>query len=176
MAASATPTNTAARRFDAFTQEERMTVCNMSIEGGARVGYVNPDETTFAYLKGRPYSPIGAEWDAAVERWKSFASDPGAHYDDVITYRAEDIAPVTWSINPGQAIFIDEKVPVPGELPKGPRHGGGSPCPYAPQGGHAHQGHQGGCRFPRQLYERPPQRPYRSRPVSEGAGRLTPAK
>jgi 3-isopropylmalate dehydratase, large subunit len=105
--------------FDGFTQEERMTVCNMSIEGGARVGYVNPDETTFAYLKGRPYSPKGADWDAAVERWKSFASDPDAKYDDVVTYRAEDIAPtVTWGINPGQAVFIDEKVPTPGELPE----------------------------------------------------------
>lgn len=105
--------------FDAFTQEERMTVCNMSIEGGARVGYVNPDETTFEYLKGRPYSPTGAEWDAAVERWKSFASDPGATYDDAVTYQAADIAPtVTWGINPGQAIFIDEQVPIPGELPE----------------------------------------------------------
>ena len=105
--------------FDAFTQEERMTVCNMSIEGGARVGYVNPDQTTFDYLKGRPYSPTGAAWDAAVESWKSFASDPDAKYDDVVTYRAEDIAPtVTWGINPGQAVFIDEKVPVPSELPE----------------------------------------------------------
>ncbi len=105
--------------FDAFSQEERMTVCNMSIEGGARVGYVNPDETTFAYLKGRPYSPVGAEWDAAVERWKSFASDPDAPYDDIVAYNAGDIAPtVTWGINPGQAVFIDEKVPVPGELPE----------------------------------------------------------
>src|SRR5471030_1482778 len=61
--------------FDRFTMEERMTVCNMSIEGGARCGYVNPDETTFAYLKGRPYSPKGAEWDTAVARWRSMASD-----------------------------------------------------------------------------------------------------
>ena len=63
--------------FDRFSMEERMTVCNMSIEGGARAGYVNPDETTFAYLKGRPYSPKGAEWDAAVARWRAVASDPG---------------------------------------------------------------------------------------------------
>lgn len=98
--------------FDNFTMEERMTVCNMSIEGGARVGYVNPDETTFEYLRGRPYAPQGAEWDAAVERWKSFASDPDCDYDDVVSIRAEDIAPtVTWGINPGQAIFIDESVP-----------------------------------------------------------------
>ena len=100
--------------FDGFTMEERMTVCNMSIEGGARVGYVNPDETTFAYLKGRPYSPTGAAWDEAVARWKSFASDAGAHYDDVMKIDAADIAPtVTWGINPGQGIAINENIPSP---------------------------------------------------------------
>ena len=105
--------------FDAFTQEERMTVCNMSIEGGARVGYVNPDETTFAYLYGRPYAPKGAEWDAAVARWKNTASDAGASYDDVVGYDAAEIAPtVTWGINPGQAIFIDERVPRLDEVPE----------------------------------------------------------
>src|SRR6218665_2642210 len=100
--------------FDGFTMEERMTVCNMSIEGGARVGYVNPDETTFAYLKGRPYSPPGAAWDAAVERWKSFASDADATYDGVMKIAAADIAPaVPWGINPGQGISINEKIPSP---------------------------------------------------------------
>ncbi|KAF0095826.1 MAG: 3-isopropylmalate/(R)-2-methylmalate dehydratase large subunit [Puniceicoccaceae bacterium 5H] len=102
--------------FDNFSMEERMTVCNMSIEGGARVGYVNPDETTFEYLKGRPYSPKGAAWDAAVERWKNFASDPDCAYDDVVNIRAEDIAPtVTWGINPGQGIFVDENIPAPAD-------------------------------------------------------------
>ncbi|PTX95925.1 3-isopropylmalate dehydratase large subunit [Spartobacteria bacterium LR76] len=105
--------------FDNFTQEERMTVCNMSIEGGARVGYVNPDDTTFDYLKGRPFAPKAEEWDAAVARWRSFASDPDATYDDVVNFRAEDIGPtITWGINPGQAIFIDENVPTPAELPE----------------------------------------------------------
>jgi 3-isopropylmalate/(R)-2-methylmalate dehydratase large subunit len=100
--------------FDAFTMEERMTVCNMSIEGGARVGYVNPDETTFKYLEGRPYAPKGTAWTAAVARWKSFASDPGCHYDDVVTIDAADIAPtVTWGINPGQGISITEHIPDP---------------------------------------------------------------
>ena len=100
--------------FDRFSMEERMTVCNMSIEGGARVGYVNPDETTFAYLKGRPYSPTGAAWDAAVTRWKSFASEAGCRYDDVVTIQGEDIPPtVTWGINPGQGISIGENVPDP---------------------------------------------------------------
>ena len=105
--------------FDHFTQEERMTVCNMSIEGGARVGYVNPDQTTFDYLRGRPYAPAQADYDAAVTRWKSFASDPDAKYDDIVKYDAADIGPtVTWGINPGQAIFIDETIPTPEELPE----------------------------------------------------------
>lgn len=98
--------------FDGFSMEERMTVCNMSIEGGARVGYVNPDEKTFEYLKGRPYSPSGDAWDAAVENWKSFASDPDCGYDDVVNFDASTIAPtVTWGINPEQAISIVENVP-----------------------------------------------------------------
>lgn len=98
--------------FDNFTMEERMTVCNMSIEGGARAGYVNPDETTFKYLEGRPYAPKGADWEAAVERWKGYASDADCTYDDVVNIRAEDIAPtVTWGINPGQGVFIDQKIP-----------------------------------------------------------------
>jgi 3-isopropylmalate/(R)-2-methylmalate dehydratase large subunit len=98
--------------IEAMSMEERMTICNMSIEGGARCGYVNPDETTFAFLKGRPYSPRGGDWDAAVARWRGFASDPDARYDDVVMIRAADVPPtVTWGINPGQAIAIDERVP-----------------------------------------------------------------
>jgi 3-isopropylmalate/(R)-2-methylmalate dehydratase large subunit len=93
--------------------------CERGSEGGARVGYVNPDATTFEYLKGRRYAPKGTDWDPAVARWLGFASDAGAAYDDVLGYRAEDIAPtVTWGINPGQAIFIDEAVPHPAELPE----------------------------------------------------------
>jgi 3-isopropylmalate/(R)-2-methylmalate dehydratase large subunit len=96
--------------------EERMTVCNMSIEGGARVGYVNPDATTFAYLKGRPYAPADAAWDAAVARWQSFASDPGCSYDDVVRIDAAEIPPtVTWGINPGQGIAITESIPDPAQ-------------------------------------------------------------
>jgi 3-isopropylmalate/(R)-2-methylmalate dehydratase large subunit len=103
--------------FDRFTMEERMTVCNMSIEGGARCGYVNPDQTTFEYLKGRPYTPKSETWDQTVARWASWASDEDAVYDDVVNIRAEDILPtVTWGINPGQAIFIDENVPTPEEV------------------------------------------------------------
>jgi 3-isopropylmalate/(R)-2-methylmalate dehydratase large subunit len=105
--------------FDSFTQEERMTVCNMSIEGGARVGYVNPDQTTFDYLRGRPYAPTQADFGEAMARWKSFASDANAVYDDTVRYSASDIGPtVTWGINPGQAIFIDEVIPAPEALPE----------------------------------------------------------
>lgn len=98
--------------FDNFTMEERMTVCNMSIEGGARVGYVNPDATTFEYLKGRPYSPQGEAWDAAVENWKSFASDADCTYDDVVDIDAADVPPtVTWGITPAQGVGINEDIP-----------------------------------------------------------------
>lgn len=100
--------------FDDMSMEGRMTVCNMAIEGGARVGYVNPDEKTFEYLKGRPYAPKSADWDKAVEYWKSFASDEGCQYDDVVNFEGRDIAPtVTWGVNPSQAIFIDEQIPDP---------------------------------------------------------------
>lgn len=98
--------------FDNFSMEERMTVCNMSIEGGARCGYVNPDEKTFEYLKGRPHSPTGEAWDAAVEEWKAVASDEGCHYDDVVNINAADIAPsVTWGISPDHGIFVNETIP-----------------------------------------------------------------
>lgn len=98
--------------FDNFTMEERMTVCNMTIEGGARCGYVNPDETTFEYLKGRNYSPNGAEWDAAVERWRAVSSDADCTFDDLVEIRAEDVAPsVTWGISPDQGLPITGNVP-----------------------------------------------------------------
>jgi len=98
--------------FDRFTMDERMTVCNMSIEGGARCGYVNPDQTTYDYLKGREYAPKAANWDRAVAYWNSIKSDPGAKYDDVIRYKAEDIPPmVSWGITPAQSIAVDAVIP-----------------------------------------------------------------
>jgi 3-isopropylmalate/(R)-2-methylmalate dehydratase large subunit len=100
--------------FDRFSMEERMTVCNMSIEGGARIGYVNPDATTFAYLQSRPYAPSGAAWETAVARWRACGSDPGCVYDDVVDFRGGDIPPtVTWGINPGQGMAINETIPDP---------------------------------------------------------------
>ncbi|MEM7145929.1 MAG: 3-isopropylmalate dehydratase large subunit [Verrucomicrobiota bacterium] len=100
--------------FDDFSMEERMTVCNMSIEGGARCGYINPDEKTFEYLKGRNYSPKGDDWNKAVEQWRAVASEPDAEYDDVVNIRAEDIEPsVTWGVSPDQGVFIGESIPDP---------------------------------------------------------------
>ena len=102
--------------IDKMNMEERMTVCNMSIEGGALVGYVNPDQTTFDYLKGRPYVPTGQAFERAVAYWKSVASDPDARYDDVVNYEGKEIEPtVTWGINPGQAVGVSEKLPKPEE-------------------------------------------------------------
>jgi 3-isopropylmalate/(R)-2-methylmalate dehydratase large subunit len=102
--------------------EERMTVCNMSIEGGARAGYVNPDETTYSYLQGRPYTPKGDAWKRAVKRWDSYASDSDCVYDDVVDFDAAAIEPtVTWGINPGQAVFISERLPVPETTPEDQR-------------------------------------------------------
>src|SRR5438105_11724579 len=90
--------------IERMSMDERMTICNMSIEGGARVGYVNPDDTTFAFLRGRAFAPSGAAFDRAVAWWRQMASDPNAPYDDRVTFDASAIEPtVTWGINPGQS-------------------------------------------------------------------------
>ena len=97
--------------LDRMTLEERMTICNMSIEGGARVGYVNPDDTTFAYLKGRRFVPAGDAFDRAVTWWRSMASDPNASFNDQVTLDAASIEPtVTWGINPGQSVGVSEPI------------------------------------------------------------------
>ena len=97
-----------------MTMDERMTMCNMSIEGGARIGYVNPDETTFAYLEGRPFAPVGDAFERAKEWWRSMASDPDAAYDDVVALDGAAIEPrVTWGINPGQSVGVSERIPDP---------------------------------------------------------------
>jgi len=98
--------------IDEMSMEERMTICNLSVEGGARCGYINPDQTTFDYLKGREYAPKAAQWDAAVAYWKSIASDADAVYDDVVRIDAKDIEPtVTWGVNPGQSIPVGGAIP-----------------------------------------------------------------
>ncbi|MBK7418299.1 MAG: 3-isopropylmalate dehydratase large subunit [Nitrospira sp.] len=98
----------------ALSMEGRMTLCNMSIEGGARAGMVAPDDTTFAYIKGRPMAPKGALWGQAVTAWRQLATDPGAKYDAVVELCAETIAPqVTWGTSPGMVTGVDGNVPDP---------------------------------------------------------------
>ena len=96
---------------DRMTMDERMTICNMSIEGAARVGYVNPDETTFAFLKGRAFAPQGTQFEAATKYWRSRASDPDARYDDHVVIDGDQLEPtVTWGINPGQSVGVSEPI------------------------------------------------------------------
>jgi 3-isopropylmalate/(R)-2-methylmalate dehydratase large subunit len=114
----------AGEAVDRMSMEERMTICNMSIEGGARIGYVNPDQTTFDYLGGRRFAPEGEAFEQACAWWRSMASDPGAAWDDVVTLDAPAIAPtVTWGINPGQSVPVDGVLPRPAEAPQGERTG-----------------------------------------------------
>jgi 3-isopropylmalate/(R)-2-methylmalate dehydratase large subunit len=105
-----------------MSMDERMTICNMSIEGGARVGYVNPDQTTFSYLEGRRFAPSGAAFARACEWWSSLRSDPDATYDDDVRIDAEQLTPVvTWGTNPGQSVGVDETMPRPSDVPDADR-------------------------------------------------------
>lgn len=104
--------------IDTSSMEERMSICNMSIEGGARAGYVNPDDTTFEYLEGREYAPKGSDFHRIVEDvWRPIGSGPEAVYDDEVSYNGEDIPPmITWGINPGQAMGIRDYLPREGDM------------------------------------------------------------
>lgn len=98
----------------ALSMEGRMTICNMSIEAGARAGMVAPDETTFEYVKGRPHAPTGENWDAAVEYWKTLPTDEGATFDREVFINADELEPfVTWGTNPGQGVPLSQAVPFP---------------------------------------------------------------
>src|SRR6187401_724127 len=100
-----------------MSMDERMTICNMSIEGGARAGYVNPDQTTFDYLRGRRFAPQGEAFDRAVAWWRTMASDADATYDDEQIFEAKDLAPtVTWGINPGQSVPVNSMLPTPSDV------------------------------------------------------------
>jgi 3-isopropylmalate/(R)-2-methylmalate dehydratase large subunit len=108
--------------IERMTMEERLTVCNMSVEGGARFGYVNPDQTTFDYLRGRPYAPAGEAFDRAVAWWKSIATETGARFDDVARVDGSAIEPVvTWGINPGMSVGVSERIPDPDSAPESDR-------------------------------------------------------
>ena len=103
--------------IEALSMENRMTVCNMTIEGGGRAGMVAPDDTTFAYMEGRPAVPTGAEWERALERWRGLASDEGAAFDSEIEIDGSGIAPmVTWGTTPGMVIDVTSRVPSPGDF------------------------------------------------------------
>jgi 3-isopropylmalate/(R)-2-methylmalate dehydratase large subunit len=98
----------------ALSMEGRMTVCNMSIEAGARAGTVAPDDTTFAYVEGRPHAPQGADWERALEDWRTLPTDPGATFDREVTLDATELKPfVSWGTNPAQSVTIDGAVPDP---------------------------------------------------------------
>ncbi len=106
----------------ALGMEGRLTICNMSIEAGARAGMVAPDDTTFAYLHGRPYAPKGADWDAALAYWRSLPSDPDAQFDREVHLDAAEIAPmVTWGTSPEAAAPITARVPDPATAPDAAR-------------------------------------------------------
>jgi 3-isopropylmalate/(R)-2-methylmalate dehydratase large subunit len=106
----------------ALSMEERMTVCNMSIEGGARAGLVAPDETTFAYLAGRKFAPQGAAWDEAVARWRELPTDEGATYDRSIVIDGDKLEPmVTYGTNPGMGVPVTGRIPAPAEVEPGDR-------------------------------------------------------
>jgi len=108
--------------IDRMTMEERLTVCNMSIEGGARCGYVNPDQTTIDYIRGRQYAPAGAAFDKAAAWWKSVATEPGASFDDVARLDGSAIEPmVTWGINPGMSLGVGQRIPAPESAPESDR-------------------------------------------------------
>jgi 3-isopropylmalate/(R)-2-methylmalate dehydratase large subunit len=105
-----------------LSMEERMTICNMSIEGGARAGMIAPDETTFAYLKGRPAAPQGSDWDEALEYWRTLRSGEDSEFDAVRKLSATDLEPyVTWGVNPAQAVSVTGRVPDPSSYEDAPR-------------------------------------------------------
>jgi 3-isopropylmalate/(R)-2-methylmalate dehydratase large subunit len=108
--------------IERLTMEERLTVCNMSIEGGARFGYVNPDTTTIEYLRGRPHAPQGASFDRAVAWWTSVATEPGATFDDVKRIDGSGLEPVvTWGINPEMSVGVSQRIPAPETAPEAER-------------------------------------------------------
>ena len=141
--------------IDRMSMDERMTICNMSIEGGARVGYVNPDSTTIEYLRGRRFAPAGDAFDKAAAWWRGQASDPGASYDDEVAIDADAIRPtVTWGINPGQSVYVDERLPKPADVSPGERAGVTEALDFMGfRPGDPIEGHKDRCRVRRLVHE-----------------------
>ena len=162
----------------ALSMEGRMTVCNMSIEAGARAGMVAPDEKTFAYLKGRPKSPKGAAWEQAMQYWETLKSDEGAHFDREVKLDAAKLPPiVTWGTIPEDVVSIEGAVPDPGKVAdEGKRANDGARARL--HGAHArHQDdrHQARSRVHRLVHQRPHRGPARGRATWSRARRSTPA-
>jgi 3-isopropylmalate/(R)-2-methylmalate dehydratase large subunit len=109
------------KAIEALSMEARMTICNMSIEWGAKAGMIAPDETTYAYLRGRPSSPNGVAWDEAVAHWRTLVTDEGAAFEREVFIDAESLTPfVTWGTNPGQGVPLASSIPSPADFPDGP--------------------------------------------------------
>ncbi len=124
----------------ALSMEGRMTVCNMSIEGGARAGVVAPDDTTFAYVEGRPHAPTGPAWEQALDDWRALPTDEGATFDKEVTLDASTLRPyVSWGTNPAQSVTIDEVGARPGRVRRPGPEGGRGTCPrlHGPRARHA---------------------------------------
>ena len=155
----------------ALSMEGRMTICNMSIEAGARAGMVAPDQTTYDYLKGRPHAPKGADWDAAVAYWETLATDDDAVFDAEVYLDANELEPfVTWGTNPGQGVSLSESRPRPGRLrrPQRPRRRRARARVHGPRGRHPDEGHPGRRRLHGLVHQQPHRGPARLRVVIKG--------
>ena len=177
-AARATSSSTRGEAVRALSMEQRMTVCNMSIEAGARAGLVAPDDTTFGYLAGRPGAPVDGAWDAAVARWRGLATDEGARFDRQVSFDCGALAPmITFGTNPGMGAAVDAPVPDP-DVARRPARAAGAPARagvHAGRAGQAAARHARRRGLHRQLHERAAVGPARRRGrlprPARGAGR-----
>ena len=154
----------------ALSMEGRMTICNMSIEAGARAGMVAPDQTTYDYLEGRPHAPQGEDWDDAVAYWNTLPTDEGATFDAEVVLDADTLEPfVTWGTNPGQGVSLSAKVPSPEDFADANAgRGRARPGVHGPRRRHADEGHPGRHRLPGLLHQQPDRRPARRRRHHQG--------
>ena len=162
--------------IEELSMEGRMTVCNMSIEWGAKAGLIAPDQTTFDYIEGRPEAPKGADWDAAVAYWKTLVTDDDAEYDEEIVLDASTMTPfVTWGTNPGQGVPLGAQRPQPGRLRgrPGPGRRREGAAVHGARGRHPDARDQGRHRLRRLVHQRPDRGPARWPPRSSRAATST---
>ena len=163
----------------ALSMEGRMTVCNMSVEGGAKAGFIAPDEKAFAYLKDRPKSPKGKAWDEAMRYWETLPSDDGAHFDREIRLDAAKLPPlVTWGTSPEQVISVTGRVPVPAEIADENKRRAAVTLArlHGPQGRREDHRHRARPRVHRLLHQRPHRGPARGRARRRRARPSTPKR